>query len=275
MTDTLVVLDHRHPRMLGNETDQAFATARNRQVDQLMQLQQFQHRLAAQVSQHGHGGRRYPVGLQRTGECLRDRGVGVNCLGTTAQDHAVTRLQAQRRGFGGHVRARLVDHRDHAQRHAHLLHADAVRAHVIAGDLADRIWQSSHFAHGFGHREQARRVQCQTIEHGAAHALSRAAARSRALPARINPAFTSSACAIASSSVRRAALSRPATICAASRQARACASISLIGVSFNPVMAAPGRRDGRRCRRSCSRARPGCRANGGRQSGVRRRQHTG
>ncbi|KAG0757723.1 hypothetical protein G6F22_019867 [Rhizopus arrhizus] len=104
---------------------------------------------------------------------------------------------------------------------------------------------------------------------------SRAAARSRALPARISPAFTSSAWAIASSRERRAALSRPATTRAASRQARACGSIPLIGVSFNPVMAAPGRHGEQRCHRSCSRAGPGCRANGGRRSCAHHRPRTG
>jgi hypothetical protein len=35
--------------MLGDEADQAFAAARNRQVDDVAELQQLHHRLAAQV----------------------------------------------------------------------------------------------------------------------------------------------------------------------------------------------------------------------------------
>ena len=50
MADALVVLDHRHPRMLGDEADQAFAAARDGQVDQVGKLQQFQHMLARGVS---------------------------------------------------------------------------------------------------------------------------------------------------------------------------------------------------------------------------------
>ena len=37
--------------MLGDEADQAFAAARNNQVDDIRKLDQFQHRLAAQVVQ--------------------------------------------------------------------------------------------------------------------------------------------------------------------------------------------------------------------------------
>ena len=124
-----------------------------------MQLQQLQHCFAAQVGQHGHCRRRYAIGLQGAGQRQGDGGVGVDRFGTTAQDHTIAGLQAQRGRFGGHVRARLVDHRDHAQRHAHLLHADTVWTHIVAGDLADGIGQRGDLSHGFGHREQACRVQ--------------------------------------------------------------------------------------------------------------------
>ena len=49
MADTLVVLDHRHPRVFGDEADQAFSAARNREIDDVVELQQFHHRLAAQI----------------------------------------------------------------------------------------------------------------------------------------------------------------------------------------------------------------------------------
>ncbi len=171
VADTLVVLDHRHPRMFGNEADQAFAAARNRQIDQFMQLQQFQHRFSAQVGQHGHRRRWHAIGLERARQRLGDGCVGMDRFGATAQDHAIAGLQAQRSRFGGHVRARLIDHCDHTQRHAYLLHADAVWTHIVAGDLADGIGQRGDLTHGFGHREQACRVQRQAVEHGAANAL--------------------------------------------------------------------------------------------------------
>ena len=44
-----------------------------------------------------------------------------------AQDRRIAGLQAQHRGVGRHVRAALVDHADHAERHAHALDRHAVR----------------------------------------------------------------------------------------------------------------------------------------------------
>jgi len=49
----LVVLDHRHARVFGHEADQALATARDGQVDDVGELQQFQHGLAREVFDHG------------------------------------------------------------------------------------------------------------------------------------------------------------------------------------------------------------------------------
>ncbi len=58
VADALVVLDHRYRCVLGDEADQAFTTARDGQVDQFVQLQQFQHGFATQVGQHRHSGSR-------------------------------------------------------------------------------------------------------------------------------------------------------------------------------------------------------------------------
>ncbi len=58
-----------------------------------------------------------------------------------AQDRRVCRLQAQRAGVGRHVRAAFVDDADHAERHAHALDAQAVRARPFSADRADRIGQ--------------------------------------------------------------------------------------------------------------------------------------
>ena len=164
----LVVLDHRHARVLGDEPDQALATARDGQVDDVVELQQLEHGLAAQVGDQGEHGRiqaRLADGpLQGRG----DRGVGVDRLRAAAQDHAVAGLDAQRRRVGGHVRARLVDHGDDAQRHAHALDPDAVGAGLAAGDLADRVRQRGDLAQRPGDAGQARGIQGQAIEHRAA-----------------------------------------------------------------------------------------------------------
>ena len=71
-------------------------------------------------------------------ECAAERGA--------AQDDRVARLQAQRRGVDRHVRARLVDDRDDAERHAHLAHVQAVRQATALDHLADRVGERGDLA---------------------------------------------------------------------------------------------------------------------------------
>ena len=170
MTHALVMLDHRHPRMLGDEADQAFAAARDRQIDDVVELQQFDHRLAAQVVDQGQRSGRYAGIDQRTLQRRGDRSVAADRFGTAAQDHAVAGLQAQRRGVGGDVRPRLVDHRDHAERHAHAFDLDAVGPRFAAGDLADRIGQIGDLAQRVGDARKPLRIKHQPVEHRAADA---------------------------------------------------------------------------------------------------------
>src|SRR5215213_7938200 len=47
----------------------------------------------------------------------------------------------ERRGVYGHVRPRLVDHRDHAERHPHLADVEPVGQPVAVDHLADGIGQ--------------------------------------------------------------------------------------------------------------------------------------
>ena len=56
-------------------------------------------------------------------------------------------LSAEHGGVDGDVRARLVDHADDAERHAHLPHLQAVGQRVAAHDLADRVGQRRDVAH--------------------------------------------------------------------------------------------------------------------------------
>ena len=173
VADALVVLDHRHARVFGDEADQAFAAARDGQVDDVDKLQQLDHRLAAEILQHRHRGLRHAVRAQRGMQCRGDGEVGMDRLGAAAQDHAIAGHQAQRRGVGGDVGARLVDHRDHAERDAHALDRQAIRPRLAAGRHADRIGQFGHFAQRAGDAGHARLVQPQPVEHGALHALRR------------------------------------------------------------------------------------------------------
>ena len=66
--------------------------------------------------------------------------------GGAAQDDRVARLQAQRGGVDRHVRARLVDDGDDAERHAHLAHVEAVGQAVAVDHLADRVGERGDLA---------------------------------------------------------------------------------------------------------------------------------
>ena len=60
---------------------------------------------------------------------------------------ALPGLQAQRRAVDGHVRPRLVDHRHHAERHAHAPHVEPVLEPVALDRLAHRVRQRRDRAH--------------------------------------------------------------------------------------------------------------------------------
>ena len=81
-----------------------------------------------------------------------------------AQDDRIAGLDAQSRCIGGHVRARLVDHRDDAERNAHLGQLDAVGQRVALDDLADRVGEHRQRVERLGHRLEARRRQLEPVE---------------------------------------------------------------------------------------------------------------
>ena len=165
VADAFVVLDHRHARVLGDETDQALATARDGEVDEVGELQQLDHRLAAQVLDQGQRGIGQACFAQRALQRGGDGGIRMDRLAAAAQDHAVAGLQAQGRGIGRDVGARLVDHRDHAQRHAHALDDDAVGARLAARDQAHRVRQIRDFTQSVGDVAETLRIELQAVEH--------------------------------------------------------------------------------------------------------------
>ena len=130
VADALVVLDHRHARVLGDEADQALAAARDRQVDRgPVSCSSSSIVLARRIVDQRHRG----LGQAGLAQRAVQRTAAIAALRARAslpprRSTRVAGLQAQRRGVGGHVGARLVDHRDHAERHAHALDRDAVGA---------------------------------------------------------------------------------------------------------------------------------------------------
>ena len=270
----LVVLDHRHPRVFGHEADQAFAATRDRQVDDVGQLQQLKHGLAPQVGDQGQHGRVQPGVADGALQGGGNGGIGMDRLRSAAQDHAVAGLDAQRRRVGCHVRPRLVDHRDHAQRHAYPLDPDAVGADLAAGHLADRVGQGGHFAQGIGDGRQARAVQGQAVEHRPGGAVC--AGRFQITRIGGQDRLGILVQCIGHGPQQRV-LGRGVQLRQCLRGGAALQGL-LPDIAHRRLVspgAAPGRRGGSRCRRSCSPGSLRCRANGGARCGARPVPNTG
>ena len=103
-----------------------------------------------------------PVG--RLARRSRQHGVGVHGGRRAAQDDRVARLEAQRGGVDRHVRARLVDDGDDAERDAHLAARRARWAGDALDDLTDRVGQRGDRARAVGDAAHARLVERQAVE---------------------------------------------------------------------------------------------------------------
>jgi hypothetical protein len=125
MAVAVEVLDHRHPRFGQQARDQPLAAARHDDVDELAHGDQLADRgaVGGVDDLHRFGGQ---AGAPQA--FLHQRGdgaVGADGFRAAAQDGGVAGFQAQCRGVRRHVRPRLVDDADDAERHAHLADLDA------------------------------------------------------------------------------------------------------------------------------------------------------
>ena len=94
-------------------------------------------------------------------------------LGTAAEDAGVPRLQAERTGVGGDVRAALVDDADHPERHDDALDPQPVGAAPLGRDAADGIGKRHHRIDPRGDRIDAPLIETQPLEARPGH-MSRA-----------------------------------------------------------------------------------------------------
>ena len=187
----------------------------------------------------------------------REHRVGVRGGRRAAQHDRVARLQAQRGGVDRHVRARLVDDRDDAERHAHLARR---RARWAAGSRRSPR-RPGRAARRSSRTPAAIARDALVVERAGGRAArrtrpaSRPASRSRALASRISAVRASSASAIASQRrVLRGALSQRAP----ARATRRLAATADVGDGGDDVVAI-GRRKG-----NVRRLRPARSSRGGR-----------
>ncbi len=163
-------LDHGHDRVLHDVVDQAGAAARDDHVDQAAGAHQMGHRLAVGTGHELHGPGRQPGLLGRLGQHADQRGVRFVRRRGAAQQRHVAALEAEAGGVHGHVRAGLVDDRDHAERHPELAHLQPVGQRVAADHLADRVGQRGDVTQALRHRGDPALVERQPVEHRVAEA---------------------------------------------------------------------------------------------------------
>ena len=157
-------LDHRHQRLAHAALNQARAAARNEHVDDTAELHELAGGLAVGGLDHRYGLAREALGLQRIGQQLGNHGARVIGQRAAAQNAGVAGADADARGVGRHVGARLVDHGDQAQRHAHAGEVHAARKHAVVEHTTDRIGQLGEFLQAGGHALDALGRQQQTVE---------------------------------------------------------------------------------------------------------------
>jgi hypothetical protein len=159
-------VDDRHLRDRLERLLQPLAAARDHEVDDALLRAQLGELLPPAAGHERERARRQPRGLARLARDPRQDCVGVRGGGGPAQHDRVAGLQAQRRGVDRHVRARLVDHGHHPERHAHLAHLQAVGEGRAVDHLADGIRQRDDVAHALGDRGDPPLVQREAIHQG-------------------------------------------------------------------------------------------------------------
>ena len=166
VADALEMGEDRHPRLALDEADEALAAARHDHVDVPVTAAASPTPRPGRASARAgspSSGRPAPVSPS-TRQSWSSRG-GMERLRAAAQDHGVARLEAQRAGVGGDVRAALVDHADDAERRADAADVQAGRHVPFGDDVAHRVALRGHGAQPVGHGADAPVVEGQPVDH--------------------------------------------------------------------------------------------------------------
>ncbi len=164
VADALVVLDDGDLRVLGDEANQALPAARDHEIDEAGQGDEVPDLIARGRRHDDHRLGREPSRRDGFADEGAERGVRSSGLLAAAEQDRVAALDAERGRVDGHVGARLVNHRDDAERDPDLAHRDPVRAALHPDDLADGIIEGGDLEHGVGDRGEARRVEAEPID---------------------------------------------------------------------------------------------------------------
>ena len=171
VANPVVMFDDGHPGEAHHGFDEAFAAARDDEVEILVHLRHVLHAFAVgkrhQLDAVGRQTGRFAPGLE--GGC--DGGVAMKSLAATPQDGGIAALEAEHRGVAGDIGAAFVDDADDPDGHADLAHFQTVGAFPGREFLPHGVRQAHHLPHALRHGGDPGGIQHQTVQHGGAEAL--------------------------------------------------------------------------------------------------------
>ena len=167
VADAFEMREHRHARFLLHACDEAFAAARNDEVDSAVEA--FEHLADGRAIRRADqldGSFRQTGLLQARFQRRVNRHRRTQRFRSAAQDHRVAGFQAQRAGIGGHVGPALIDDADDADGRGNARDIETVRLLPTRQFAADGIGQSSDVFETFRHGFDAAVVEKEPITHG-------------------------------------------------------------------------------------------------------------
>ncbi len=164
VTHAMEMLHHGDARMLVDELNQCRPPARNHKIEILIHRQKFADRVAVVGRHHFDRRFRQVARPQRRPSQLGQRRIGVGRFLTALEETSVPGFETQTKRVHRHIRARLVNHRDHTQRNTNLPHLKASRCLAFLNHLPDRIGKVHNLSQAVGHLIQKRLSQFQPLE---------------------------------------------------------------------------------------------------------------
>ena len=157
-------LDDRDGRLLHHRLNEPLAAARDEHVHITVQMHERLRALMRRVGHELDGVRRDRRLLQRRAHDLRQRDVGADGFLAAAQQHGVARFQAQPRRIRRHVRACLVNDRDHADGHGDLAQPQPIRARCLFQHAPHRVGELCDLPQTVRDARDARLIQRQPVQ---------------------------------------------------------------------------------------------------------------
>ena len=162
--------NHRHRRMLHHRADQPAAAPGDQYIHIRIEPHQLIGGIARRIRHELDAILRKARLLQRGAHHSSNRLVGMDRLLAAAQDHRIAGFQAQRRGVGCYIGARLKNHCHNAEGHRHLYNLQAVRPVPAGEHLAHRVRQGNNLPHPLRHPRNTGLIQAETVKQSRAHA---------------------------------------------------------------------------------------------------------